>query len=211
MTEEAIPYNKVGTEPPDDADELARREGITEAQWREKNLPACALEFRWRYTNRTIHLYERRLRSLASFNVGPSLQAWVRSRLEWVRDTQFSKMPQGIIVLTIDPEGDVDIRQEPIGKTPVFRAQGPVPGTLWAAKGDVLYMPDQVQHAADTLVRDLGKTLGFELAAQAPAQADAGFFAVSDEYGIIAREDAREAAIDKLITCFDKLWTLDTR
>lgn len=211
MKEESIPFNKVGAQAPDDVGELAQSDGVTEMQWRAKNLPATALEFRWRYTNKTIHLYERRLRSLASFNVGPSVQAWVRSRLEWVRDNRFRDMPQGIIILTIDPDGDVDIRQEPIGEAPVFERGAKAPGTLWAAKGNVLYMPVEIKHAADTLVRDLAKTLGFDLVGQSCDRGDAGVFAVSDEFGIIAREDNKEDAVEKLTACFDKLWTLDTR
>ena len=102
-----IPYNKVGNEKPETIADVAESEGISEEEWRAQNLPASVLEFRWRYTNKTIHLYERRLRSLAAFNVGPAVQAWVRSRLEWVRDNKLYEMPDGVIVLTVDPEGMV--------------------------------------------------------------------------------------------------------
>ena len=135
---DTIPYNKVGNAKPESMADIAENEGISEEEWRAQNLPASKLEFRWRYTNKTIHLYERRLRSLGSFNVGPAVQAWVRSRLEWVRDNKLYEMPDGVIVLTIDPEGMVDTQLEELHPAPQFtRAMldaDEVPGTLWVAK-----------------------------------------------------------------------------
>ena len=209
MSEDAIPYNKIGTDEPATAESLAEREGISEAEWRARNLPSTKLLFRWRYTNKTIHLYERRLRSLAAFNVGPAVQAWVRSRLEWVRDNKFYDMPSGVIVLSIDPEGEVDITQEPLRDAPAFTRGGDAPGTLWYAKDGLVYTKAAVCHAADTLVRDLCKTLGFEMADTPIEQDGVEVFAVSDEFGIVACEDARGPVVQKLSECFDKLWTLD--
>lgn len=209
MNNDAIPFNKVGTAKPQDVAELAEQEGVSEEEWRARNLPATKLEFRWRYTNKTIHLYERRLRSLSAFNVGPAVQAWVRSRLEWVRDNKFYEMPDGVIVLTIDPEGLVDIQQEPLRKTPAFADARDVSGTLWTAKGDCVHTDQEVRHAADTLVRDLCKTLGFELSETQLEGEDAERFIVSDEFGVIAHETQNGPITQKLTECFDKLWTLD--
>lgn len=66
-----IPFNKVGNAKPETIADVAESEGISEEEWRAQNLPASMLEFRWRYTNKTIHLYERRLRSLAAIQCGP--------------------------------------------------------------------------------------------------------------------------------------------
>lgn len=201
-----MPFNSVGTAKPQGAAELAEREGISEEEWRAQNLPATKLEFRWRYTNKAIHLYERRLRSLAAFNVGPAVQAWVRSRLEWVRDNRFYEMPDGVIVLTIDPEGEVDIQQEPLRATPSFAN---APGTLWTAKDSCVHAEQDISHAADTLVRDLCKTLGFEFGEASLEGEDAEQFRVSDEFGVIAHEAQNGPITQKLVECFDKLWTLD--
>lgn len=209
MSEEAIPYNKVGVDEPADAGALAEREGISEEEWRAQNLPASKLLFRWRYTDKTIHLYERRLRSLSSFNVGPAVQAWVRSRLEWVRDNRFYELPSGVIILSIDPEGEVDIQQEPLRETPAFSAVDDAPGTLWYAKDGQVYTAEPVMHAADTLVRDLCKTLGFELAKDSIDGDEAEVFAVSDEFGVVICEGRGGEISQKLAACFEKLWTLD--
>ena len=214
MAEEAIPYNKVGNSKPETVADVAESEGISEEEWRAQNLPSSKLEFRWRYTNKTIHLYERRLRSLAAFNVGPAVQAWVRSRLEWVRDNKLYEMPDGVIVLTVDPEGMVDVRLEELRSTPKFtRAMldaGEVPGTLWIAKGNELYTEAPTNHAADTFVRDLAKTLGYTLTQdELEFGESAEVFAVSDEFGIVPVEGTTGPVVTKLSECFDKLWSLN--
>lgn len=214
MVKEAIPYNKVGNEKLETVADVAASEGISEEEWRAQNLPASKLEFRWRYTNKAIHLYERRLRSLAAFNVGPAVQAWVRSRLEWVRDNKLYEIPDGVIVLTVDPEGMVEVQLEKLRPAPQFtRAMldaGELPGTLWIAKGDELYTEAPSNHAADTFVRDLAKTLGYTLIQGELAPDDgAEVFAVSDEFGIVPVEGTTGPVIAKLSECFDKLWSLD--
>lgn len=203
MSKSSIPYNKVGTGDADDLQGAAEREGISEEEWRAQNLPASKLEFRWRYTNKTIHLYERRLRSLGAFNVGPAVQAWVRSRLEWVRDNKFYDMPDGVIVLTIDPEGVVDIQQEELPSLPQE-----VPGTLWSVRDGVLCTAEEPMHAADTLVRDLATTLGYEVDLDAPSPEDDEAFAVSDEFGIVPVGGSDGPVTQRLVECFEKLWTL---
>lgn len=208
--EDVMPRNLVGNgNAGNKLEEAAKEEGISEEEWRAQNLPATKLVFRWRYTNKTIHLYERRLRSLAAFNVGPAVQAWVRSRLEWVRDNKFYEMPSGVIVLSIDPEGDVDIQQDELGDTPVFTSNDSAPGTLWIARDGVIYTDAPALHAADTLVRDLCKTLGYELAEEPIDVDEAEVFAVSDEFGIIACQGKEGPVVQKLTECFEKLWTLD--
>lgn len=211
---DTIPYNKVGNSKPETVADVAESEGISEEEWRAQNLPSSKLEFRWRYTNKTIHLYERRLRSLAAFNVGPAVQAWVRSRLEWVRDNKLYEMPDGVIVLTVDPEGMVDVRLEELSPTPQFTCAmldaGDVPGTLWFAKGDELYTEASSNHAADTFVRDLAKTLGYTLTQdELEFGESAEVFAVSDEFGIVPVEGTTGPVVTKLSECFDKLWSLN--
>lgn len=212
MAEDAIPFNKVGVDAPEGTADLAEREGITEEEWRAKNLPASKLEFRWRYTNKTIHLYERRLRSLRSFSVGPAVQAWVRSRLEWIRDNKFYEMPDGVLVLTIDPEGVVDIEQVQIEDAPAFTREMlekcDVPGTLWAFKDGILTAGGSIERAADTFVRDLASTLGYEVAIGQVDFDSPEVFAVSDEFGLIALEGVEGEITSKLAGCFDKLWNL---
>lgn len=211
MTEEAIPFNKIGSDKPETLADLAEREGITEAQWRAQNLPASLLEFRWRYGNRKIFLLERRLRSLREFNVGPAVQAWVRSRLEWVADNRFYDMPDGVIVLTIDPEGAVEIQQDKLEAPSAFDdasvEAGARLGTRWYAKDGTVYCETEPKLAADTFVRDLVTTLGYDLEQGVPESLDgAEIFAISDEFGIVPCEGTQGQLTQKLVECFDKLW-----
>lgn len=213
MSEDTIPYNKVGGTKPETVADVAESEGISEEEWRAQNLPTSKLEFRWRYANKAIPLYERRLRSLAAFNVGPAVQAWVRSRLEWVRDNKLYELPDGVIVLTIDPEGMVEVTLEELAPAPAFTRSmletDDVPGTPWAARDGKLYVRESSARAADTLVRDLATTLGYEIIEGELPLDGAEVFAVSDEFGIIALEETRGQVTDRLIECFDRLWTLN--
>ena len=201
--ENQMPHNIIGNANGDKLKTAASGEGISEEEWRAKNLPAEKLTLRWRYANKEIQLYERRLRSLRAYNVGPAVQAWVRSRLEWVRDNKLYEKPNGVIVLTIDPEGDVDIQLEEL-KAPYRGCEG----TMWVASGSQLsaVCPDgELKNAADTFVRDLASTLGYTVSCvDAPPQPLDQAFVVSDEFGVVAMIEGE--ASKKMRACFDKLW-----
>lgn len=212
MSEETIPFNQVGSREPRTIEEVAKREGMSEAEWRALNLPSEKLEFRWRYANKSIPLYERRLRSLGACNVGPAVQAWVRSRLEWMRDNKLYEMPDGLIVLTVDPEGMVEAMQEPLGEAPKFTREmldaGDVPGTLWVVRDGKAFPGEEPKAAADTFTRDLLATLGYEVVDEDVSLDNADVFAISDEFGIIPLERTQGPTAQRLIECFDKLWAL---
>lgn len=212
MVDETMPFNKIGSDEPASLVDLAEREGISEEEWRARNLPASKLEFKWRYSNKKIPLYERRLRSLHEFNIGPAVQAWVRSRLEWVVDNKMYEMPDGVIVLSIDPEGMVDIKQEEQAPAPAFTVAqleaGEAPGTLWLAQDGIVRCVEEPREAADTFVRDLVKTLGYEFETGRPETLEgAEAFAISDEFGIAACEGKAGDVTNKLAECFEKLWS----
>ncbi len=223
---ESMPFNVVGSSDPADIDrqKMAEKEAISLEEWSKNNLPAAKITFRWRYANRTIQLYERRLHSLANFNVGPAIQAWARSRMEWMRDERLYEKPNGVIVFSVDPDADIDIALDDIGEVPSFseadlewgegdRLQGTsLEGTVWVIKdGTAIPCPSEVRHAADTLVRDLVKTFGFELVERTIAAADlesAEVFFASDEFGAIPCTGHEGEITDKMVKSFDKLWTL---
>lgn len=227
-TEDKIPFNLVGAQ--DDADpaniareELAEREAISLEEWSKRNLPDHKITFRWRYDNKKIQLYERRLHSLASFNVGPAIQAWARSRMEWMRDEKLFELPDGVLVFSIDPEADIDIQLEPQSEAPAFTIDdlewvgdeldgSDFAGSVWVARGNELSIfPQPIRHAADTLVRDLAQAFGLQIvdAHLTPADLEnAEIFHVSDEFGIIGCEGEGGPVTDKMVQSFDKLWSL---
>ena len=218
---ESMPYNEVGTGEPESIADIAEREGITEEQWRAENLPHEDLIFRWRYTDGELPLYERRIRSLRAFNIGPAVQAWVRSRLEWTCDNKLRELPDGVLVMKIDTEGLLEIELEPVGLAPAFDhdnliwCQGTLLTsthfkTLWVARGKELTpLPSTICHAADTLVRDLAKTLGYEVTDRPVPKEDffdMECFVVADEFGVIPCSDLHGATTHKMMECFNKLW-----
>lgn len=227
-TEDKIPFNLVGAQ--DDADpaniareELAEREAISLEEWSKRNLPDHKITFRWRYDNKKIQLYERRLHSLASFNVGPAIQAWARSRMEWMRDEKLFELPDGVLVFSIDPDADIDIQLEPQREAPTFTIDdlewvgdeldgSDLAGSVWVARGDELSIfPQPIRHAADTLVRDLAQAFGLQIvdAHLTPVDLEnAEIFHVSDEFGIIGCEGKGGPVTDKMVQSFDKLWSL---
>lgn len=227
-TEDKIPFNLVGAQ--DDADpaniareELAEREAISLEEWSKRNLPDHKITFRWRYDNKKIQLYERRLHSLASFNVGPAIQAWARSRMEWMRDEKLFELPDGVLVFSIDPEADIDIQLEPQSEAPAFTIDdlewvgdeldgSDLAGSVWVARGNELSIfPQPIRHAADTLVRDLAQAFGLQIVDAHLTPADfenAEIFHVSDEFGIIGCEGKGGPVTDKMVQSFDKLWSL---
>lgn len=227
-TEDKIPFNLVGAQ--DDADpaniareELAEREAISLEEWSKRNLPDHKITFRWRYDNKKIQLYERRLHSLASFNVGPAIQAWARSRMEWMRDEKLFELPDGVLVFSIDPDADIDIQLEPQREAPTFTIDdlewvgdeldgSDLAGSVWVARGDELSIfPQPIRHAADTLVRDLAQAFGLQIVGAHLTPADlenAEIFHVSDEFGIIGCEGKGGPVTDKMVQSFDKLWSL---
>lgn len=212
MSEDRMPFNKVGTNEPETLADLAEREGITEEEWRARNLPDSKLEFKWRYANKKVPLYERRLRSLREFNVGPAVQAWVRSRLEWVVDNKLYEQPDGVLVLSIDPEGMVEVTQAELPPTPSLSASQvedtEIPGTLWFAKDGTVFCAEEPRCAADTFARDLVTTLGYDFeVGKLESSDDAEVFVIGDEFGIIVCEGATGDVSNKLVECFEKLWS----
>lgn len=209
-----MPLNPVGSDSaePDGG-------GVDEAAWRAQNLPATKLEFRWRYASGQIQLYERRLRSLSSFHVGPAVQAWVRSRLEWMQDNRLRQQPEGVLVLTIDPEGDVGMSMESLVAAPVldeaaFLQDGAFRGdadfTLWAVAGGEACASQPLAHAVDTFTRDLLGAFGVQLRESCwdgGVPQGAELFATCDEFGVISCQGRVGAVVAKLEAAFEKLWS----
>ena len=224
MTGAEMPYNVVGEpsgEPSEEPSEEAREEA-----WRASNLPAGELELAWRYAHGELQLYERRIRSLAAYGVGPAVGAWVRSRLEWMVEERLSERPDGVLVLTITPEGDVGMALRDVAEAPALRAESlvwdadgrlagcEVAGSVWQVAGGEARMRDAgglevPRAAADTFARDVLRTMGIEVREGGVSRGDAGdgeLFVISDEHGVTGCEGASGPAVEKLELCFERLW-----
>ena len=216
MSEE-MPRNLVGDEARPQRDDAAK-----EAEWLANNVPAGGLELRWRYANRNIQLFERHLRSLGNYNVGPALRSYLRTRLEWLNDNKVYERPEGIVVVTIAENGDVDayLREaDPAPQLSVDALDG-FDGSVWVLTGGKLYCTPaaaEMRGACETFAKDLAVTLaraqGYEYVGEPYAgalPAEAEVFAVNDEFGLIPVTNAG-ALSAKVQACFDKLWAQDRR
>lgn len=218
MGETDMPFNELEPTAGD-----AGSEAVDEAAWRAENLPHEQLVFRWRYADARLPLYERRIRSLAAFHVGPAVQAWVRTRLEWMQDNRLREQPEGVLELTISPAGDVGMGMRPLEQAPqlsrdalVYRdgqlAGCELAGSVWAAAADgsLDVWPGQLRHAASAFARDILQTLGHdvrtgELARERVQQADE-LFVVNDEFGAVPLGTPGPVG-QRLAVCFEKLWS----
>ena len=171
-----------------------------------RTVPAQGLDLRWRLANGDLPLRERHLRSLADLGVGSPMQSWMRTRLEYVLENHAVENPNGTLHIQMDGEGRTTFEVGPLGETPTLSVADllerggavvgcSVPGTVWlAADNSLIAATDRkLIDAAATTVRDLAKTLGYEVAErpvpseQVRAQG-AEVFLVSDEFGVVAFE-----------------------
>ncbi len=210
-----MPRNLVGTN-------TQQKDEPSDEELLAMNMPSEPITFRWRYANKNIQLYERHLRSLRDYGIGSPLQAWMRSRLEWVSDNKLVEKPNGVIVIDVDPQGDVDIElQDQVG-APHFceddliwedgkLAGCKLHGSLWSCEdGTLVHVPSGLKGACETFARDLMKTLNFQLeegTLSKEALSEAEVFIVDDEFGIVACAGHEGKLCDKLKACFDKLWS----
>ncbi len=182
----------------------ARLPQLSEAEWRAQNMPKSRLVVRWGYRGGQVQLLNRRMRNLAERQVGPAMCAWIRERVEWEAANRLRELPDGVVVVDVDPagEGSVDVRVDALGESPDFTRDmldGSVPADLhpWVvtaggcvrrlradeaggAHGEAADV-DAIDAGAgasaiDRLVLDLAKTLGFA-AAEAPADGADGMSA----------------------------------
>ena len=222
MTEE-IPRNLIKTAgAPSKRDDAA-----IEAEWLANNVPTERLELHWRYESGVIQLYERRLRSLPSYGIGPALRSYLRTRLEWFSDNKLYAQPRGIIKVIVETNGDVDVQLGDAIEIPQLSdcdltwedgtlAGANVPGTLFVHMGDELVvvsaqpLRDACETFAADLVNTLSRALGYTVVDREVAQediADAEIALVNESMGLIVLEGHAGAVTSKLTQCFEKLWS----
>ena len=214
---EQMPHNMI-----EGAERPVRDDAAKEAEWLAANVPAGGLELHWRYASRNIQLFERHLRSLANYGVGPALRSYLRTRLEWLKDEKLFERPEGIVVVTVAPNGEVDAYLDDATPVPALSLGdlAAFDGTVWTLSEGVLCCTpahDEMRGACETFARDLAKTLatslGYEyvgtpLEGEVPAEAEV--FAINDEFGLIPVANAAELTA-KMVECFDKLWAQEPR
>ena len=219
---EEMPRNLVGSNAQNLVGAVMQKEEPSDEELLAANMPSEPITLRWRYTNKSIQLYERHLRSLREYGIGSPLQAWVRSRLEWVADNKLSEKPNGVIVIDVDPKGDVDINLQDQGFPPEFCEEDlvwkgdalagcKIAGSLWLAQdGTIFHMPKKLKGACETFTRDLIKTFGYQFRCLQFSKSELSnveVFVINDEFGIIPCLGHGGNVTTKLQECFEKLWS----
>lgn len=204
-----------------------RDDAALEAEWLANNVPHERLELHWRYANGSVQLYERRLRSLPAHGVGPALCSYLRTRLEWLCDNKLRAQPNGMAVVTVETNGDVDIQLAEAAPVPQLAdtdltwdgntlAGANTPGALFVRAGDELAVVtvEPLRDACEAFAQDLSNTLAASLGysiVERPIQrnelADAEIALVNDELGLVVLDGHDGPYTQKLSACFDKLWS----
>lgn len=205
----------------------ARDDAALEAEWLANNVPHERLELHWRYANGSVQLYERRLRSLPAHGVGPALCSYLRTRLEWLCDNKLRAQPNGMAVVTVETNGDVDIQLADAASAPQLTdanltwdgdslAGADVPGALFIRTGSELVIVSEgpLRDACETFAQDLANTLAASLdysvterSVQREELAEAEVALVNDELGLVVLDGHDGPYTQKLNACFDKLWS----
>ncbi len=204
-----------------------RDDAAIEAEWLANNVPHERLELHWRYANGSVQLYERRLRSLPAHGVGPALCSYLRTRLEWLCDNKLRAQPNGMAVVTVETNGDVDIQLADAVALPQLGEANliwdddtltgaDVSGALFVRTSDelVIVSEEPLRDACETFAQDLSvtlaKSLGYSIAerdVQRNELASAEIALVNDELGLVVLDGHAGAYTQKLTACFDKLWS----
>ena len=169
-------------------------------------------------------MMNRHITALVERGAGASLRAWVTSRVEQLLSGEYPLAhPNGVIVTTIDPAGEVDITIEPLGEGPtasdtalLIDAAGALVdaagASVWARLGDTILtppMPPATPRGSRSLVLDLAKTMRYNVAEHAitPAEVDRAdeLFLVSDVFGVIAVDNRAGEFAQKIATGLTKL------
>ena len=202
-------------------------EAELERRWIAENVPAERLELHWRYESGAVQLYDRRLRSLASYGVGPALRSYLRTRLEWFCDNKLYEQPRGIVIVTVETNGDVDMKLgQPVELHVLDESNlvwdgdtlkgASIPGALLVRQGDELMVVSQdgLRDACESFAADLAgtlaKSMGYSVVDRPVTKADlpgAEVFFVNDEQGEQVLQGHDGPLATKLVECFEKLWS----
>lgn len=222
MTDE-MPRNLIqGAGQPEQLDEAE-----LEKRWLTENVPSERLELHWRYESGSVQLYDRRLRSLAAYGVGPALRSYLRTRLEWFCDNKLFAQPRGIVVVTVETNGDVDMKLgEPVAATKLGEGNlvwedgtlkgADIDGALFVRVGDEVMilsagnLRDACESFAADLIGVLSKSMGYTVV-ERPVTKDelpsCELLFVNEELGEIAVDGHDGPFVQKLVECFGKLWS----
>lgn len=187
------------------------------------SIPDEIIVVSWRLSRGKLLLSDRHLRALTDRGVGSALHAWLKSRLEWSLTNDTISFPDGVLRMTIDPQGDVNIAVLESPSAPdtedlaLIRLDGEIVdgrnASVWVRSGQTVTTPSAQTakpRGSSTFVRDLVTTLGHtyeerSISEDELSSADEAFV-VHDVFGVVALEGRGGQLVERLDGCFAKLW-----
>lgn len=188
------------------------------------------LTMRWRLHNRALPLKNRHLRAFTQAGVSNGLASWARQHIEWTLAEGVGEFPDGVLTLAVDDQGRALMGVEAYAPLPDMAARKlldrartadgqPVAGEVaWVVRADgFTALTDEAKplSGANSLVADLAKTLGKQVAFDPRELADGPTLAegdelllVSDEHGVVGASDAPGAAAPQFKAYYDRLVSL---
>ncbi len=185
------------------------------------------LTMRWRLHNRALPLKNRHLRAFTQAGVSNGLASWARQHIEWTLAEGVGEFPDGVLTLAVDDQGRALMGVEAYAPLPDMgvrelldrarTADGqPVAGEVaWVVRADgFTALTDEAKplSGANSLIADLAKTLGKQVAfdprelADGPALAEGDeLLLVSDEHGVVGASDAPGAVAPQFKAYYDRL------
>ncbi len=182
------------------------------------------LTMRWRLHNRALPLKNRHLRAFAQAGVSNGLASWARQHIEWTLAEGAGEFPNGVLALAVDDRGRALMGIEeyvPLPALTVYEllerahsaAGRPVEGEVaWVVRdGGFTALTDASKplSGANSLVADLAKTLGRQVAFDPQGSADGDeVLLVSDEHGVVGASDASGAVAEQFKAYYLRLASL---
>lgn len=189
------------------------------------SIPTEVIVVSWRLSRGRLPLTDRHLKALTERGVGSALHAWLKSRLEWSLVNDTIGFADGVLRMTIDPQGDVNIAVLELPSAPesedlaLVRVDGRIEdgrnASVWVRSGQKVAtptVPSATPRGTRTFVRDLATTLGYTFEERVISEeelesADEAFL-VHDVFGVIELDARGGELVERLEGCFAKLWNL---
>lgn len=169
------------------------------------SIPSAAVQCRWPLRDGALPLAHRHITALTQRGAGASLYAYVQSRVEQLLSGEFPlKHPNGMVVVGIDPSGEIliTIEARPAAPAPEDFALKVSPAgvvidggdaSVWVRSGDTVItppLPAAIARGTRSLVSDLARTLAYRVVEEPISsevmEASDEAFLVSDLFGVRA-------------------------
>ena len=187
------------------------------------------IETRWRMHAGALPLKNRLLRAFEAYGVSNGLASWARQHIEWTLAEGSIEQPDGVLVIDVDNEGRAAMTLEAYESLPTCTAaelcERAAAQMDSAVEAEVLWVlhdgalrglaaPDSQPSGVNSLIIDLGKTLGLDPAfvghdgakdVVAGLGAGDACFLASDEHGVVVVSDFCGETASRFVGYYERI------